>query len=544
MDVDPSMMHKLTMDYVAAARSRDYGRAKRILRKFVALEPASARFYIHISGVCSEEGDFAEAIGLLSHSKILDPNDGSLHLALAYCYEAVGQIHLAKSIIEKELARDPGSFILRQLSLSLAMKDNDHAVAAEIAEDLLQHPEIDKEKFVDTADLLISLMGPAAALQKFKNLSVRSTKPNIDSSVEAYRHLLTEGVKSPDSVDVCRIQEMEQENLCHRLPLSEHRKLLHIHDAYIGISSQTLMVQNKLCRDFCYHIESDASSDIVRLPNTRFGTKKNFNFIDAKEAILVGGGSNYYHWMIDYLPNLGILEKTGILRNVPVIFNANLTSFQKQSLEHIGFDFSRHLDPGDTKIFRCSQLWATVRLPGRRHIMGVPDWWQSEVDIETLSWLRDSFLGKSAGEGRQGKRKLYLSRGNSRSRRLLNDGEVVDLMMAAGYEIVHPELLSVADQVSLFANASHVVGVHGAAFTNITFMPSGSKILEIVGNFKPPEFYKKISDLLGLNHEFIEGSINKIHKTTFSSDPRFGDIFIDMSKLKRKLSVFDDSFCK
>ncbi|WP_455185419.1 glycosyltransferase 61 family protein [Azospirillum palustre] len=536
------MKNKLSMEYVAAARSGDFERAKRILKIFVALEPDAAKYHIHISGVCSEEGEFAEAIESLNRAKILDPDDGSLHLALACCYEAVGRTGLAEEIIKKELARNPDSFIFRQLSLLISMKSDDNERAADIVKELLEHPEIDERKFAESANLLISLIGPSVARQRFHDLSVKSTKENIDRISAYYKHLLTEGVKSSEIVKVCRIEDMEQENLCHRLPLSQYRKILHMHDAYVGISSQSVMAKNRMCRDLGYHIEINSSSDIANLPNTRFGTKKNFDAIEVDEAIFIGGGRNYYHWMVDYLPGLGLLEKNGILRNVPVIFNSDLTSFQKQSLEHIGFDFSRYLDPVQGNVFHCSQLWATVRVPGRRAIMGMPDWWQSEVDIETLSWLRETFLGTSDDSRPKGERKLYLSRGNASLRRLLNDGDVVELMMAAGYEIVHPEQLSVAEQVSLFAEASHVVGVHGAAFTNIAFMSPGSKIFEIVGEFKPPEFYKKIAGILGLSHDFIEARIGKIHKKQFSVDPRFGDISVDISQLRKRLSIFDGSF--
>ncbi|WP_083897392.1 glycosyltransferase 61 family protein [Azospirillum sp. B506] len=542
MDVNPDVKNVLFTGYIAAARSGDYERAKRIMKIFAALEPNSEKYYIHISGVCSEQGEFAEAIRLLERSEILNPNDRSLYMVLARCYEAVGKTDLAKEIIRKELEKNQNSFIFHQILLSISIKDNDVESSVEITKKLLENPEVDEKKFIENANILISLLGISLAIEKFNILSVKSADWKVKNTLETYKSFLTAGVNSPEIIKVCSIRDMEKEGLCHLLPLSQHRRLLHSHDAYVGVSSQSVMVKNRLCRDLCYHIESDASSDIVNLPNTRFGTGKEANVIEVDEAIFVGGGKNYYHWMMDYLPGLGILERDGILRKVPVIFSAELTPFQTQSLEHIGFDFSRYLDPGQDKVFRCSQLWATTRIPGRRTFMGVPDWWQSVVDPETLSWLRNAFLGKPGGGGGQGKRKLYLSRGGASIRRLLNDADVVELMMAAGYEIVHPETLSVVEQVSLFADASHVVGVHGAAFTNIAFMASGAKVLEIVGEFKPPEFYRKISGILGLSHDFIEARIEKIHKKAFFLDPRFGDISVDIPQLKNKLADFDDSF--
>lgn len=542
MNGNPSVINKNLVEYVAAARAGDYERAKKILRLSIAIDPQEEKYYINLAGVYSEEGEYRKAISALNLVKKLSIDVKSLYLVLAYCYDGLGNTSAAREIAEQELLKNKDSFFFKNLLISICIKDENYLYSEIVAKDLLEHPEIDGKKFIEISNILISLIDIRTAFVDFDNLSIKSIDKNVVGILEAYRETLRNVLPSQEFVKVCNIDEMERENLWRQLPLSQHRKLLHIHDAHVGISSQTIMVGDRICRDLCYHLEPNASSDIMTFSNTKFGARKNLKSIKVDEAIFIGGGKNYYHWMVDYLPGLGILEEKNLFRDLPVIFNGELTLFQKQSLEHIGFDFSRHLDPGEERVIHCSQLWATTRSSKRKTIMGMPDWWQSEVEIETITWLRNAFLNTPSRDGAG--RKLYLSRGDARFRRLLNDEEVVELMLDAGYDVIYPDQLSIGEQVSLFSEASHVVGVHGAAFTNIVFMSPGTKVMEIVGKYKPPQFYKKISSILNISHDMIEADIQRIEKKSLLRDPRFGDISVDILDLRRKLTNFDGYFCR
>lgn len=76
-------------------------------------------------------------------------------------------------------------------------------------------------------------------------------------------------------------------------------------------------------------------------------------------------------------------------------------------------------------------------------------------------------------------RRLFVSRGESRKRWLLNREDVERAVAKAGFEIVHPETLPFAEQVALFSQASVVAGESGAALANLGFCPPGTAVLEI-----------------------------------------------------------------
>ena len=76
-------------------------------------------------------------------------------------------------------------------------------------------------------------------------------------------------------------------------------------------------------------------------------------------------------------------------------------------------------------------------------------------------------------------RRLYISRRDSSNRRLVNEAEIEARAIAAGFVPVVLSELSVAEQVRLFAEASHIVAPHGAGLANLSFCHEGSAVCEL-----------------------------------------------------------------
>ncbi|WP_077873290.1 glycosyltransferase family 61 protein [Escherichia coli] len=85
--------------------------------------------------------------------------------------------------------------------------------------------------------------------------------------------------------------------------------------------------------------------------------------------------------------------------------------------------------------------------------------------------------------------KIYISRRKS-SRGPLNEFEVENELKELGFDILYAEDLDFAQQVSIFSNASILIGPHGAGLTNILFMPKNSTLIEIFNSeYIQPDFY-------------------------------------------------------
>ena len=78
------------------------------------------------------------------------------------------------------------------------------------------------------------------------------------------------------------------------------------------------------------------------------------------------------------------------------------------------------------------------------------------------------------------KRRIYVDRRNSYSRRLINENEIVEILQREGVEPVRLEALSLQAQASLLQNTELIVGPHGAGLTNMAFSKPGTRVVEIM----------------------------------------------------------------
>jgi capsular polysaccharide biosynthesis protein len=182
--------------------------------------------------------------------------------------------------------------------------------------------------------------------------------------------------------------------------------------------------------------------------------------------------ANFHHWLLDSLPRLGVLERAG-LSDLPLIVPKRLRRFQHESLDLLGVAASRLVPYRGGHVAPDVVVW-----PSPAAHIGNPT-------PDVVAWVRER-LGPP--EGREPTRRLYVSRAHVQAgalrRRVENEDALVALLRARGFEVVQPELMSLAEQAALFAEAAVVVGAHGAAHTSTLF----STRLALVELFEPSFF--------------------------------------------------------
>jgi Glycosyltransferase 61 len=148
---------------------------------------------------------------------------------------------------------------------------------------------------------------------------------------------------------------------------------------------------------------------------------------------------------------------------------------------------------------------------------------------ETRSFLRNR-LSRGRGGGRT--RRLYLSRSGQPRRRgmILGEAGLEALFAAQGYEVVQPERMSLAAQLEMYQDASHVVGTEGSAFHLLALAgPTGCNVAVIKRRDSP--LYAQICDQL---ETFLQTkavrleTVLQAHAPKRFRDPNF--IFLEMSR--------------
>ena len=116
---------------------------------------------------------------------------------------------------------------------------------------------------------------------------------------------------------------------------------------------------------------------------------------------------------------------------------------------------------------------------------------------------REVFLNNSKNRL---KKKIFLDRSQSKYNhcQINNLNDIRNLILRKNFKLYKPEYLSLKKQVNLFKSSSTIIGAHGAAFSNIIFCKSGTKIIELIPADHPNRKCERISKILKLRYFRIE----------------------------------------
>lgn len=232
--------------------------------------------------------------------------------------------------------------------------------------------------------------------------------------------------------------------------------------------------------------------------------------MEIEKAINLCGfaSNNYYHFTMEILSRLKYVEQLPDVRNLPILIDEGIRVYPQ--LEELLQVMSRGRDviyvPHETRI--------------KVHLLVQPSmntWGPLNVESWDLFKMSDNLMAQSGimnirscvGEylSEQTTRKIFISRKNYSTTRLRNEAAIIPLFEAAGFEIVYPETLSYVEQIHLFSSVKCVVGVTGAAMTNIVYCHPGT----VAGCIIPQEYgfcvYSTIAKLIGCQTLFLSPGI-------------------------------------
>ena len=245
-------------------------------------------------------------------------------------------------------------------------------------------------------------------------------------------------------------------------------------------------------------------------------------------SLLAGGGAamgNYYHWLIDSLPRLHLVQKAGLLGDIDyfLVYDKEC-SFMRESLLALGIRPEQLLDVRTHRHLRAKRLLVTspVRAGGRHS-----PYWVSE-------FLRQNYLPLTP-EPRRFARRVFISRRDATMRRLLNEAEAEAVLREFGFETYVLSELSLREKAELFSEAEAIVGTVGAGMANLMFATPGTPLLELHPHtFVEPES-ADTAYRVGLPYYWLTGRPSAPGSTSYY-DARHLDLYVDPTALRAALT--------
>ena len=363
-----------------------------------------------------------------------------------------------------------------------------------------------------------------------------SIKKKLQSIIKKIAHLLfffiygrIKGVidcKKHQSVEVCKVN-IDGKNLYNLFKIKNCR-------VYTDTVTDTaFIIHNQIIEGPSFQHRAVKNSDIKDNIVFKKGTPRIKKKLKGSTfSLLTGGGgnSNYWHWLFDVLPRIKLIEKNISLNDIDFFLFPDINEkFQIETLDLLKISNKKRLSSKKVRHFETDLAISVdhpyvIKNDPSIEIQNMPKW--------IIEFLKQKFLKFKSSKIFP--KKIYIDRKDAKSnhshlRKIINEDEVKEFLVKNGFEIFTLGEMSFIDQISLFNNASQIIGLHGAGFANLIFCRPETHILEL-----KPFTAGPVCGNLAKNNNLNYNDIS-IKPSGNSNSDQQGHIIIPLNLLEKKI---------
>ncbi|MBV9860263.1 MAG: DUF563 domain-containing protein [Alphaproteobacteria bacterium] len=220
--------------------------------------------------------------------------------------------------------------------------------------------------------------------------------------------------------------------------------------------------------------------------------------IQSPNCIYFGHNANYYHWLLDELPRLMLVEACPEFANAHVLVDLECFNrpWQISSLRRIGIGDDRLRAVSFNKRVRFRNLIVPSHLSC--NMVAHP---------EAVRFMRRRLVPHADEMSARPGKRLFLRRASQSvaGRSMLNDDEVYLQFQRANFTFVDTGQMSIDEQIDLFADAEIIASQGGAALTNALFAPRDCKIVTLCASNALAHTFTSVASALGQEHWIVVG---------------------------------------
>jgi capsular polysaccharide biosynthesis protein len=287
-----------------------------------------------------------------------------------------------------------------------------------------------------------------------------------------------------------------------------------------------LVKDGVLIQESIQHLNETNIGSVKELITIR--SSDNHQIIGSESFLLKrNSSSNYGHWLIEFMPYAHFFKNVRF-KNAKLI----LEFFSKNPFGEIQLQTLNSFFVDRSRIHRCSRksyfltdVWIPSKSCIHSHVKH-PDL----VRLSRNAGLTAVFSDGSLVFKKPKQSRIFLSRRYGQKRRLVNEEEIKNMLLNFGFELFYPEDYSFNEQVLKFSTAEAVIGVTGAALTNILFCNPSCKIISLNPDVSQESFFWDIANLVNLNFSFVFGK-------SLNANNSHSDFLISLNDLRHALML-------
>lgn len=229
------------------------------------------------------------------------------------------------------------------------------------------------------------------------------------------------------------------------------------------------------------------------------------------KVFIVGGTTNWYHFIFETLPKLYLVDKFYGSQNQNILLTHECLAYKNFEVGVKLFSKSHNIItsvPGEIlyieEAITIDDFNCAPKHVGSSHKLGPSDWSiNSSMLLEFARIFRSKLVAKNILKEKNFAR-IFLARKES-SDRGFNQKELVQIALRYGFKIIFLENYSLYEQYNIISNAEYLVGPPGAAWTALIFSELPLKCLSWIpkGKYKYSSLYSTISKILGHHMMFF-----------------------------------------
>jgi len=258
---------------------------------------------------------------------------------------------------------------------------------------------------------------------------------------------------------------------------------------------------------------------------------------DRGPFVLIAGDTNHYHWVLNFVPRLMVLElaaASGLpVHDARLLVPRQVSDNAIALLVALGYPEHRILRVDSGAAIRFEELYVPSFFP------------HFEVSPNIFRWYGRKLASRRKSSAPA--QRIVISRGDlgttTQRRRVMNEDAMIAGLEPLGFKAHNLGHLSMDEQIDLFLDAEFVVGPHGAGFANMAFCQPGAKAI-VLENSWNHTFMADMINVSGAKAEVLvcEDVVDANFEAQYAHDPgtsselrRNRDMTVDIAALLDKV---------
>lgn len=310
---------------------------------------------------------------------------------------------------------------------------------------------------------------------------------------EKYVPLRLKEVKRPfhyedekiDTIEAIDLQRIEDNCTKHSTTVIKEGRYLQIYDRNV------VLMGDQVISDLSFLGYWEPNPEIV-LTLTKYPPLKK---LKGKVLCLptTGAFNNYYTFTAKLLQRIGFAENCGFAIEDFDYFLINKLDygFQKEFMEIFNIPKSKIVETVENDFYLADELV-------------VPS--LSIQNVYGNDYVKNRVLAKAEinfEEVKEKKKRVYLSRKNSKWMNVVNEDEVETILKKYDIETYTFDNMSVLEQARLLQSCELFITPHGAGLTNIIFASEGTNVIEVLNRNRLNMVYYPYALYAGVNYGYV-----------------------------------------